>query len=110
MDDRIPTEVWVTAHLRQCMAKGVPVYVMRKGAASGTVIVKIVMKSLGCRLFNQSRDLDGNMGWMDIYEGTVVDESRADEYIQRAASRDPDVWVVEVEDRDGKNPFEGKVF
>ncbi len=110
-DDRIPTEVWVTAHVRQCSAKGIPVYIAHKGAlAAGTVMVKIVLPQKKCRLFNQARDMDGNMGWMDIYEGEAVDESRADQYIQRAIARDPDVWVVEIEDASGKNPFEGKTL
>lgn len=111
MDDRLPTELWVAAHLRQCVSKGVPIYVVHKGAlVAGTVIVKIVMRGQGCKLLNQSRDIDGNMGWMDIFDGEIVDESRADQYIQRTVQRDPDVWVVEVEDRSGKNPFEGKIF
>lgn len=112
MDDaRIPTHVWVDAHLRQCTARGVPVYVTHKGAlAAGTVMVKIVMRGKGAKLLNQSRDMDGNMGWMDVFDGEPVDEKKADEYIQRTLKRDPDVWVIEVEDAEGKNPFEGKVF
>lgn len=111
MDDRLPTELWVAAHVRQCMSKNVPVYVVRKGApAAGTVMVKIILHGKGCKLFNQSRDMDGNIGWMDIFEGGPVDETRADEYIRRACTRDPDVWVIEVEDALGKNPFEGKII
>jgi hypothetical protein len=111
MNESLPTEVWVTAHLRKCAAEGLPIYVLHKGAfAAGTVMVKIVIRGEGCRLLNQSRDSDGNMGWMDLYEGGIVDEIRADQHIQRAIQRDPDVWVVEVEDMSGKNPFEGKVF
>jgi len=114
-DDRLPTELWVTAHIRQCAAKGLPIYVARKGApAAGTVMVKIVMKGPGketlCKLLNQSRDSDGKLGWMDVFDSAVVDEPRADQYIQKAVQRDPDVWVIEVEDASGKNPFEGKVF
>lgn len=111
MSDRLPTEVWVTAQLRKCAAEGLPVYVLHKGAhAAGTVMVKIVMRGEGCKLLNQSRDGDGNIGWMDLYEGVIVDEAKADQHIQRAVARDPDLWVVEVEDSTGKNPFEGKVF
>lgn len=110
-DDRIPTDIWVTAHIRQCAAKGVPVYVTHKGAfAAGTVMVKIVMRQKGCILLNQTRDMDGNMGWMKVFDEETVDEKRADEYIQKSIKRDPDVWVVEVEDDSGKNPFEGKIF
>lgn len=111
MNERLPTELWVTAHLRQCAAKAVPAYVVHKGAlAAGTVMVKIVVRGKGCRLLNQSRDMEGNLGWMDLFEGEIVDETRADQYIQRAIARDPDVWVIEVEDASGKNPFEGKIF
>ncbi len=110
-DDRIPTELWVAAHLRQCTAKGVPAYVVHRGApASGTVMVKIVKKDKTCNLLNQSRGMNGVMGWMDVFDGAAVDEKRADEYIQRSLRRDPDVWAIEVEDAEGKNPFEGKVF
>jgi hypothetical protein len=111
MEERLPTELWVTAHIRQCVAKGVPVYVVHKGApASGTVMVRIVMRGKGSKLLNQARDMEGKTGWMDIFEGEAVDESRIDSYIERAIARDPDVWVIEVEDAGGKNPFEGKIF
>jgi len=74
----------------------------------GTLYV-FAMKG-GVKLLNQSRDMDGNTGWMDVFDGAAVDEKKVDEYIGRAVSRDPDVWVVEVEDALGANPFEGKIF
>lgn len=111
MDDRLPTELWVGAHLRALHARNIPVYVVRKGAlASGTVMLKIVMPGKTCKLLNQSRDIDGNMGWMDMFDGEIVDEAKADAYIQRSMSRDPDLWVIEIEDKSGQNPFEGKIF
>lgn len=111
IDDRIPTDVWVGAHIRSCAAKGIPVYITRKGAlSSGTVMVKIVLRGHGCKLLNQSRDMDGKTGWMDIYDGEIVDEKKADDYIARTTARDPDIWIVEVEDEHGVNPFEGKIF
>ncbi|MBW7911754.1 MAG: DUF1491 family protein [Alphaproteobacteria bacterium] len=114
-DERLPTGLWVDAHIRRCISAAIPVYVVHKGAyAAGTVMVKIVMRegmrTLGCFLLNQTRDMDGAMGWMQVFDDAPVDERRADEYIKRAISRDPDVWVVEVEDPAGKNPFEGKIF
>jgi len=110
-EDRIPTELWVTAHLRQCTAKGIHHTVVHKGApAAGTVMVKILMRDRLCKLLNQSRDMDGNMGWMDMFDGAPADERKADEYITRTLKRDPDIWVIEIEDRAGNNPFEGKIF
>ena len=110
-EDRIPTELWVTAHLRQCTANGINHYVVHKGAPSaGTVMVKIITADKTCKLLNQQRDMDGEMGWMDIFDGALVEERKADDYISRSIKRDPDVWVIEIEDKAGKNPFEGKVF
>ncbi len=113
--DRLPTELWVSAHIRKCTAKGIPVYVAHKGApAAGTVIVRIVIKGLkggeGSKVLTQSRDMEGNIGWMDPFDSEIVDEPRADQYIQKAIARDPDVWVIEVEDASGANPFEGKIL
>ncbi len=111
MTDRLPTDLWVSAHLRQCTAKAIPAYVVHKGApASGTVLLRIVMRGKGCKILNQSRDLDGNLGWINPFDTETIDDPRADQYIQKALARDPDVWVIEVEDAAGKNPFEGKVF
>jgi hypothetical protein len=110
-EDRIPTELWVTAHLRQCTAKGIPHTVVHKGAeAAGTVMVKIYIPGSGCKLLNQSRDENGDMGWMDVFDGALADERKTDDYIARSIKRDPDVWVVEIEDKTGANPFEGKIF
>lgn len=109
-DARLPTALWVAAHVRQCASQNVPVYILRKGAAdSGTVMLKIVMKDKTCIVLNQSRGIDGNMGWMNIFGG-VADEKKADDYIHRSIARDADLWVIEVEDDTGKNPFEGKVY
>lgn len=110
-DDRLPTSLWVDAHLRQLMQKGIPYYIVNKGAyAAGTVMLKINGLTAGCLMLQQQRDLDGQLGWMALFDGEKVEEKQADEYIRRAIDRDPDLWVIEIEDKDLQNPFEGKVF
>lgn len=111
MDDRLPTELWVAAQIRQCQSRNIPVYVTRRGnAGSGMVMLKVVVAGKGCRLLSQARDMDGAMGWMDAFDGETVEERRADDYAARAAARDPDLWIIEAEDASGGLPFEGKVF
>lgn len=108
-DDRLVTDVWVMAHVRRCNNDGVPAMVVRKGnLKSGTVMVKINQLGDGCRVLSQMRDLDGAMGWLAAFKGALVPEADADAYIERALGRDPDLWVIEIEDRTGRNPFEGK--
>ena len=112
MDDRIPTALWVDAHLRKCAAEAIPAYVINKGAyASGTVLVKLNNLEGSCVLLVQQRDLEGNLGWM--YAGGQEErlaEKEADAYIRRSIDRDPDVWVIEIEDREMNNPFEGRII
>ncbi len=110
-DDRLPTELWVTGHLHQLTLQGKTFYIAHKGAYStGTVMLKISDMRGQCKLLQQQRDLDGEMGWMQLFKGEMVAEREADEYIRRAVDRDPDLWAVEIEDQDMNNPFEGKVF
>jgi len=52
----------------------------------------------------------GRLGWLGALDGASVGEAEADAYIARAVTRDPDLWVVEIEDRAGRHPFEGKVL
>ena len=111
MDDRLPTDVFVMAHVRRANDSGAAAYVLRKGARTGgTVVVKINQLDQGCRVLSQVRDLDGNLAWMPAHKERLVPEAEADAYIARAVGLDPDLWVVEFEDRDGRNPFPGKML
>ena len=108
-DDRLPTEVWVMAHIRRCLADGIPATVAHKGdVKGGTLMLKLNQFDQGCRVLSQARGLDGALGWLAAFKGALVPEAEADEHIARALARDPDLWVVEIEHRDGRHPFEGK--
>jgi hypothetical protein len=106
-DDRLPTHVWVGAILRRCSTEGVPATVVHRGERmGGTVMVKVFQAGAGCRLMGQIRNLDGRLGWYRAHKEELVPDPEADALVARAVSRDPDLWVVEVESRDGSNPFE----
>ncbi len=108
-DGRIPTELWVKAHLRRLSATGMPAVVARRGDPhGGMVILKVNRLDRGCRVLVQTRDLDGVLCWMPALKGELVPEADADDYITRQTARDPDLWVVEVESRDGEHGFEGR--
>lgn len=110
-DDRLPTDLWVMAQVRRCNAEAVPAVVVRRGEAKGgTLLLKLNQLEDGCRVLTQARDLDGRLAWLAAFKGELVPEAEADAYIGRAVARDPDLWVVEIEHRDGWHPFEGKVL
>ncbi|GAB4182129.1 MAG: DUF1491 family protein [Thalassobaculales bacterium] len=111
MEDRLPTDFWLMAQLRRLNAEGRPAFVLRRGdARGGSVVVKINLLGPGCRVLTQARDAEGRPGWLGALGGELVPEAEADAYISRAVARDADLWVIEVEDRDGRNPLEGKLL
>ena len=62
------------------------------------------------QVLSQVRGQDAELGWLAAFDGALVPEAEADAYIARAVARDPDLWVVEVEDRQGRHPFPGKLY
>ena len=74
------------------------------------VLLKIHDLSGKSVLLTQQRDLSGDLGWTQAIAGENIEESKIDDYITRAVKRDPDLWVIEIEDRALNNPFEGKIF
>jgi hypothetical protein len=108
-NDRLPTEFWIQAQLRRFNSAGVGAYLLRRGDTErGTVLVRLVGRD-GTRILIQVRDLDGKLAWMAVKEGAVMGNPDADAYVDRAVSRDSDLWVIEVETRDGENPFDTEI-
>ena len=92
--------------MRELSARAVGVYVTHRGEKmGGLVLVKLNDMAGQCKLLTQQRDLDGVMGWVNVFQDDIIDEKKADEYISRSISRDPDLWVIEVEDKEMNNPF-----
>jgi hypothetical protein len=108
-EERIPTHLWVMAQVRRCNDAGQPAYVLRRGERmGGLVVLKLALLDGTAKVLVQQRDLDGRLGWMAVKGPDPVPEAEADAYVERTTARDPDLWVVEVEARDGANPFEGQ--
>jgi hypothetical protein len=108
-NERIATELWVQAQLRRFSADGTGAYLIRKGDTErGTVLVRLVDRD-GTRILTQVRDLNGRLTWMEVKEGAVMPGPDADAYVERAVNRDSDLWVIEVETRNGENPFDQEI-
>lgn len=103
----LPIGLWVETQLATITAQGGTYYITQKGNyGSGVVLLKLVNRKYECSLLIQQRDIDGKMGWAHALNKETVEEREADDYIQRSISRDPDLWVVEIEQDTLDNPFE----
>lgn len=105
-EDRLKTDFWLKAHIRQSMASGIPMIVVRKGDPSaGSVLVKINQFEIGCIVLSQTRTPEGARAWLRATGPDPVPEADADAFIERQLRYDSDLWVVEIEDRQGRHPL-----
>jgi hypothetical protein len=99
---RLKTEIWFQAQLRLCDLKGIPVMVLRRGDRdAGAVILKLQPRHGAPALYSQTTRLDGERAWRRVTLPEPAGEAEAEAYLAREVKRDPDVWIVEIEDRDG---------
>src|ERR1700722_13570288 len=106
---RLKSSIWVAAYLRRCQTEGIFGAVRRRGAEeAGAVFVKVAT-------------LDGNAMLYAPAPQTVYDDSRpierlfaptspqpvpeasVEERLAEELKVGPDVWIVEIEDRAGRN-------
>jgi hypothetical protein len=99
---QLSSDLWVYALIRRVQLAGAFATVVRKGdARGGAVLVKTFdSKSGAATLWAEAVGRDGESVWMRPVERD--DEAGIDAYIERAARIDPDIWVVEIEDADGR--------
>jgi hypothetical protein len=111
MNDRLNTQLWVGAYLRRCSVVSIPAYVRFRGDGSrGSVILKVFHPATAlCRLLIEVTDPEGGAAWM-IAGNDGSTEAEADAYIERARKRDPDTWVIEIEDQLERHPLDGRLL
>lgn len=99
----LSTDIWVAALIRRAELGGAFAVVARKGdARAGSVLVKVLNRLEGTtRLYSEATRGDGERVWM--MPSLSDQEAELDRYIERALRIDPDLWVVEIEDRDGRH-------
>ena len=102
---RLKSDIWVSAFLRQCMVDGKYGAVLRKGAPEAGAVYVVVNHLDGtCHLFGPAPgpafDDDGERRWSEELKPPAT-PAEVDALISRRTSFDPDIWVVEVEDKSG---------
>ena len=100
---QLSTDVWVGALIRRAEQAGAFAMVLRKGdARAGAVLVKVVDRRAGAvRLYAEAVRGEGEAVWMQ--PRPAADEAELDGYAERARRIDPDIWVVEIEDGQGRH-------
>jgi len=105
MTPRLTADFWVRAYLARLRLADIPAFVVARGdATAGAVLVKLSTLDGQARAFQRSFDLmSGARVWVILAEGAEPDVDAA---IGRQRVFDPDLWVIEVEDRAGRTLLE----
>lgn len=99
---RLTARFWVDAYITRLRLSDIPCFVVSHGDDDGgTVLVKLNTLDGNAQLFHRSFDLNtGARQWVELASGA---ERAMDDSITRQRRTDPDLWVLEVEDRAGRH-------
>lgn len=105
---RLKSEVWVKAYLRRCVVNGAMAVIARHGDDdAGAIFIRAQTLTGDARVFAPApagRD-DGDAGRLFVaaLAGRTISANEAETYLQREVRFDSDIWIVDVEDRDGRD-------
>lgn len=108
---RLKTGIWVAAYLRRCNVEGVFAAVRRHGAEeAGAIFVKINRLDGTCALygpapqsaFDEAQPAD-RLFVVLVGRDRPAAEADIEVRLTKEIRFDPDLWIIEVEDRAGRN-------
>ncbi len=101
MPREIPTHLWVSALLRRASLGGAFATIVHRGDADrGDVLVKVMRARGEADLYAPAFNPEGPTEFEQL---SAQDEAGVDSVIARRRSSDRDLWVVEIEDSQGRN-------
>ena len=102
MAPRLTARFWVDAYLARLRFADIPAFVVAHGDdTGGAVLVKLNTLDGAAVLYQRSFDLMADRPvWAELSSGAEADLDAA---VARQRGFDPDLWVIEVEDRAGRH-------
>lgn len=107
---RLKADIWVKAYVRRCAGEGVAAAVVRHGDDhAGAIFIRVNKLDGTSLLFGPApAGMDGassDRTW--VSHGAVGKPAMPDQDVDARLARefefDPDIWIVEIEDREGRH-------
>ncbi len=97
---RLTAEFWVQAYLKRLNLANIPAFITQKGdLTAGSILIKLNTLDGDAGLFERSFDLEtAKRAWVNVLTGS---ETEIDLSVEKQKSFDPDLWVIEIEDKQG---------
>ncbi len=100
---RLKSSIYVQALIRRCETAGASAYLVRRGSdEAGAVFIKLNRLDGTLMVMSPARRGEERVWTRPV--GEAADEAKVSEYFAKQIRIDPDIWIVEIEDRAGR-PF-----
>lgn len=100
MQPRLRAEMRATARIRACNVAGFPAFLRRRGERdAGGILIKVSHLDGHALLYEPTMGPDGGSAWLCSSGSAPADEAHVETMIARRLAGDPDLWVIEIEDR-----------
>ena len=77
----------------------IPAVIARHGDPdAGAIMLRLLRGERKSLLLRRHTQPDGSMAWAAVAGGDAIDDLAADAHIARDIARDPDLWVLEIDD------------
>ena len=97
----LKAEFWMSALIRRAEIGGAFAAIVKRGDAdAGACLVKVRQLDGTATLYRPIRNMVGDRVWLP--KGPS-EEREIDNYMHSRVDDDPDIWIVEIEDREGRH-------
>jgi hypothetical protein len=101
-------DIFVSAYIRRSMGEGAYAVLRRRGASeAGAIFVKIDRLDGTCALYGPAPQTElAEAGidrlWTRMHTEEWLDCASAEERLRKEIAFDPDIWIIDVDDRSGR--------
>ena len=97
---RLSSDSWISSYRQHLQLEGIPVYILKKGnSVAGSILIKVSMSGDLAKVYHNVLDAKGDSNWDVLIEGN---HEEIDKSLERQISFDSDLWLLEVEEKEGK--------
>jgi hypothetical protein len=99
---RLKSAIFVQALIRRAEVAGAGAYLVRRGAEeAGAVFLRLNRLDGTSTVLSPARRGEERVWTKPL--GDAADGTKCEEYFARQLRFDPDIWIVEIEDREGRS-------
>lgn len=106
---RLRSDIWVSAYLRRAEIEGAFAVLRKRGAAeAGAIFIRLDCLDGRCALFGPAPQSEMDAGdatrrFRRMHDAEWTDALAVEDRLAREMKFDPDLWIVDAEDRQGRN-------